>query len=47
MRDEKFQDNCLQELMDETWIPNNLEKWFYEDIFAHIMMNVHNILVDE
>lgn len=46
-RNPTFQKECLRELMDETWIPNNLEEWFYEDIFAHIMMNVHNIMVDE
>ncbi len=47
LRTPTFQKECLRELMDETWIPNNLEEWFYEDIFAHIMMNVHNVMVDE
>lgn len=47
MCESSFQDDCLNELMDETWIPNNFERWFYEDIYTHIMMHVQNILIDD
>jgi len=47
MCETSFQDECLDVLMDETWIPNGFERWFYEDIYTHIMMYVHNLLTDD
>lgn len=47
MCESSFQDECLDVLMDETWIPNDFERWFYEDIYTHIMMYVHNLLTDD
>lgn len=47
MCETSFQDDCLDVLMNETWIPNDFERWFYEDIYTHIMMYVHNLLTDD
>lgn len=47
MCESSFQDECLNMLMNETWIPNNFERWFYEDIYSHIMMYVHSLLSDD
>ena len=42
-----FRKKCLTEIMDDTWIPNAIEREYLEDMYAKIMTYVRIELVDD